>query len=133
VNGEALVRGEATLYQVEPLPDGTKVDGTLSTFFYSGFTPGSGLQGGVSASNEITFHPDGTWSRESSGGASASFVDGAGTTTGGMTVGSSGSDQGRYEVKDGLIIRTPKDGSAPQRELIFKSGNDIMIGELPLE
>ncbi|HLQ20021.1 MAG TPA: hypothetical protein VK146_13675 [Tabrizicola sp.] len=133
LNGEALVRGEATLYQVEPLPDGTKVNGTLSTFFYTGFTPGSGLQGGVSASNEITFNPEGTWTRESSGGASASFVDGAGTTTGGMTVGNSASDRGRYEVKDGLIIRTPDDGSQPQTALIFKSGNDIMIGELPLE
>lgn len=133
VNGEALVRGEATLYEVEPLPDGTKVDGTLSTFFYSGFTPGSGLQGGASASNEITFHPDGTWSRESSGGASASFVDGAGTTTGGMTVGNSGSDRGRYAVKDGLMIRTAEDGSSPETALIFKSGKDIMIGELPLE
>lgn len=133
VNGEALVRGEATLYQVEPLPDGTKVDGSLSSFFYSGFTPGSGLEGGMSAATSITFNPDGTWIRESSGGASASFVDGAGTTTGGMTVGNSGSDRGRYEVKDGLIIRTAEDGSATETALIFKSGNDIMIGELPLE
>lgn len=133
VNGEALVRGEATLYQVEPLPDGTKVDGSLSSFFYSGFTPGSGLEGAMSAATSITFNPDGTWIRESSGGASASFVDGAGTTTGGMTVGNSGSDRGRYEVKDGLIIRTAEDGSATETALIFKSGNDIMIGELPLE
>ncbi|MFM7446397.1 MAG: hypothetical protein ACKO2N_21305 [Tabrizicola sp.] len=133
VNGEALVRGEATLYQVEPLADGTKVNGTLSTFFYTGFTPGSGLQGGISAASNLTFHPDGTWARESSGGASASFVDGAGTTTGGMTVGNSDSDKGRYEVKDGLLIRTPDDGSAPEAALIFKSGTDIMIGELPLE
>ena len=87
----------------------------------------------MSAATSVTFNPDGTWIRESSGGSSASFVDGAGTTTGGITVGTSGSDRGRYEVKDGLIIRTAEDGSAPETALIFKSGNDIMIGELPLE
>ncbi len=129
---EKLVRGDATLFPVEPLPDGTKVDGSLSTFFYSGFTPGSGLEGGVSAANYIRFNPDGTWTRDHSGGASASFVDGGGTTTGGFATGSKASDTGRYQVKDGLMIRTPSDGSAPQTALIFKTGNDIMVGTLAL-
>jgi hypothetical protein len=131
-SGEALVKGEATLYQVQPLPDGTKVDGSLSTFFYTGFTPGSGLEGGVSASNYIAFNPDGTWTHDHSGGASANFVDGGGTTTGGFATGSSDQDAGRYEVKDGLMIRTPNDGSEPESALIFKTGNDIMIGTLTL-
>ncbi|RYI21296.1 MAG: hypothetical protein EON48_08445, partial [Acetobacteraceae bacterium] len=112
VAGDTLVRGEATLYKVEPLADGTKVDGSLSTFFYTGFTPGSGLEGGVSASNYIAFNPDGTWTHDRSGGASAGFVDGAGNTTGGFATGSKASVAGRYEVKDGLMIRTPDDGSA---------------------
>ena len=132
LNGETLVRGEETLFKVDPLPDGTKVNGSLSTFFYSGFTPGSGLEGGVSASNYIVFNPDGTWTHDHSGGASASFVDGGGTTTGGFTTGSKNSDKGRYEVKDGLMIRTAADGSAPQTALIFKSGSEIMIGDLTL-
>lgn len=132
LNGDSLVRGEATLYKVDPLPDGTKVDGSLSTFFYSGFTPGSGLEGGVSASNYIRFNPDGTWTHDHSGGASAGFVDGGGTTTGGFATGSKGSEAGTYVVKDGLMIRTPKDGSAPETALIFKSGNEIMIGTLTL-
>jgi hypothetical protein len=128
VKDEGLVRGETTLYPVEPLPDGTKVNGSLSSFFYSGFTPGAGLEGGVSAANYTVFNPDGTWTHEHSGGATASFVDGAGTATGGFTTGSTDKDTGTYEVKDGLIIRRANDGSAPQTALIFKSGNDIMIG-----
>lgn len=132
LNGDSLVLGEATLYPVEPLPDGTRIDGSLSTFFYSGFTPGSGLEGGVSASNYTVFNPDGSWSHSASGGASASFVDGAGTTTGGFTTGSEAGHSGRYEVKDGLLIRTPDDGLPPETALIFKTGNDIMIGTLTL-
>lgn len=132
LSGQDLVRGEATLYKVDPLPDGTKVDGSLSTFFYSGFTPGSGLEGGVSSSNYTVFNPDGTWSHSATGGASASFVDGGGTTTGGFTTGSESGDAGTYVVKDGLMIRTPADGSDPERALIFKTGNDIMIGTLTL-
>jgi hypothetical protein len=132
LNGESLVHGEATLFPVEPLPDGTKIDGSLSTFFYSGFTPGSGLEGGVSASNYTAFNPDGSWSHSASGGASASFVDGAGTTTGGFTTGSESGHAGRYEVKDGLLIQTPDDGSEPETALIFKTGTEIMIGTLTL-
>jgi hypothetical protein len=128
VKDDGFARGEATLYPVEPLADGTLVNGSLSSFFYSGFTPGAGLEGGVSASNYTVFNPDGTWTHDHSGGASASFVDGAGTATGGFTTGSSDKDAGTYQVKDGLIIRTAKDGSAPQTALIFKSGSDIMIG-----
>ncbi len=128
LSGENLVRGEATLNPVDPLPDGTKINGSVYTFFYSGFTPGSGLEGGVSASNYTVFNPDGTWTHDRSGGASAGFVDGGGTTTGGFSTGSETSDAGRYTVKDGLVIRTAKDGSKPKSDLIFKSGNDIMIG-----
>lgn len=128
VTGESLVRGEATLYPVEPLPDGTRVNGSLSSFFYSGFTPGAGLEGGVSAANYTVFNLDGTWTHEHSGGASAGFVDGAGTTTGGFASRSTDQDVGTYQVKDGLLIRTANDGSDPVTALIFKSGNDIMIG-----
>ncbi len=132
LSGESLVRGEATLYKVDPLPDGTKVDGSLYTFFYSGFTPGSGLEGGVSSSNYTVFNPDGTWSQSATGGASGNFVDGAGTTTGGFATGSESGKAGTYAVKDGLIIRTPNDGSEPKTALIFKTGNDILIGTLTL-
>lgn len=132
VDGDSLVLGEATLYPVEPLADGTRIDGSLSTFFYSGFTPGSGLEGGVSASNYTAFNPDGTFSHSASGGASASFVDGGGTTTGGFTTGNESGSAGTYEVKDGLLIQTPDDGSKPETALIFKTGTDIMIGTLTL-
>jgi hypothetical protein len=117
---------------VEPLADGTRIDGSLSTFFYLGFSPGSGLDGGVSSSSYTVFNSDGTWRQDRSGGASAGFVDGGGTSTGGFATTSNSGNAGRYEVKDGLMIRTPDDGSAPQAVLIFKSGSDIMIGELTL-
>jgi hypothetical protein len=35
-------------------------------------------------------------------------------------------------VKDGLLIQTPDDGSAPETALIFKTGTEIMIGTLTL-
>lgn len=132
ISGETLTRGDATLHRVEPLPDGTKVDGSLSTFFHTGFSPGSGLEGGVSALNYTVFNPDGTWTHSASGGASANFVDGAGATTGGFATGSESDHTGRYEVKDGLMIRFPDDGSEPESALIFKTGNEIMIGTLTL-
>jgi hypothetical protein len=129
---DSFDRDGTSLFKVEPLPDGTRIDGSLYTSFYSGFTPGSGLEGGVSASNSTVFHPDGTWTSDATGGASAGFVDGAGTTTGGFATSSENSHAGRYVVKDGLVIRTPNDGSEPEAALIFKTGNDIMIGELTL-
>lgn len=120
---DALRQGDLTLLPVQPLPDGTKIDGMVSTFFYSGFTPGIGISGGVSAATETRFHPDGTWAFGSSTGASASFETGGGFASSGENNAS-----GRYEVKDGLVIRYAPDGSTVGAAYIFKSGSDIWIG-----
>jgi hypothetical protein len=123
-----------TLYKVDPLPDGTPLDGGVSSFFYSGFSPGSGIEGGMSGSSSTTFMPDGTYVGESFGGAFGNFVDGGGSTTGGFAT-SSGDDSqgGRYEVRDGLLIQYPANGDAPTQSMIYDTGDEIMIDDQFLE
>jgi hypothetical protein len=123
-----------TMYKVEPLPDGTKLDGGVSSFFYTGFTPGSGVEGGVSGSSSTTFMPDGTYTGTSFGGAFGNFVDGGGSTTGGFST-SSGDDVegGTYEVKNGLLIQYPANGDAPTQSMIYSTGDEIMIEDQFLE
>jgi hypothetical protein len=105
------------------MPDGSRFSGTISSFFYSGFTPGSGVEGGVSSSSSTTFYPDGTYTGSSFGGAFGSFDQG-----GGFSTGSEGADGGTYEIRDGLIISTPADGSGPRAEVIFDTSEGIVIG-----
>ena len=107
--------------EVSILPDGTKVDGLLDTFFYSGF--GGGISGGVSQSTLTEFHPDGRWTYSSSGGAFGSFGDG-----GGFATSSENEDGGRYEVKDGLLLQYDAKGQIVTRDYIFKAGSDIWVG-----
>jgi hypothetical protein len=123
-----------TLYKVDPLPDGTPLTGGVSSFFYTGFTPGSGVEGGISGSSSTTFMPDGTYTGTSFGGAFGNFVDGGGSTTGGFATSSGDSpDGGTYEVKNGLLIQYPADGSPPTQSMIYNTGDDIMIDDQFLE
>jgi hypothetical protein len=119
-----------TLYKVDPLPDGTKLNGGVSSFSYTGFTPGAGIEGGISSSSSTTFLPDGTYTGESFGGAFGNFVDGGGSTTGGFST-SSGDDShgGRYEVKNGLLIQYPNGGGQPTQSMIYDTGDEIMIDD----
>ena len=64
---------------------------------------------------------------DSSGGAFGSF-DG-----GGFATSHEDSETGRYEVKNGLVIRYGADGSVVGQDVIFKAGDDIWIGSEPLE
>ena len=120
---DSLTQGDLTLAAITPLPDGTKVDGSLSTFFYSGFSPGSGISGGISSSSLTRFHPDGSWDFGSSGGGSGSFDAG-----GGFATSADRSDAGRYEVKDGLLVQYDAKGQVLDRAWLFKDGSDIWIG-----
>jgi hypothetical protein len=127
---ETLKDDNRTLYQVEPLADGTRLDGSVSSFFYSGFTPGSGVEGGVSSTSSTTFLPDGTYTGSSFGGAFGNFVDGGGSTTGGFSTSSEGGhDGGTYEIRNGLLIQYPDGGGAPTQSMIYKTGEDIMIDD----
>ena len=123
VTDAGLETGGNTLWLIEPLPDGTKINGSISTMFYSGFSPGSGVSGGASASSLTEFHPDGSWTRDSSGGAFGNFDQGGGfATSADNLIG------GRYEVKDGLVIQYAKDGSVHATNYIYKADNAIWIG-----
>lgn len=132
IDGTSITLGSTTAYPVELLPDGQMIEGTISSVSYMGFTPGSGVTGGVSSANSTTFHKNGTYEGESSGGAFGNFESG-GDYTGGFSTGSENSTGGTYEIRDGLIVSTPNDGSGQRADLIFRSGKDILIGERFLE
>ena len=118
-----FTQGDRTMFQIEPLADGTKLDGIVSTIFVSGFTPGIGMSGGVTRMTDTRYNPDGTWEFGSYAGASATFENG-----GGFASGSEQSEYGRYEVKDGLVVRYAEDGSVTRSRYIFKAGTTIWIG-----
>jgi hypothetical protein len=130
ITGSGLNDGDNELSQVEPLPDGTVLNGGVSSFFYSGFTPGAGVEGGVTSSSSTTFFSDGTYTGQSFGGAFGNFVDGGGSLTGGFATGGDGNTTGgRYEVKDGLLIQYPSDGSPPSASLVFQTDSGLLIDE----
>lgn len=128
-------RDGRALGPVEPLPDGFLLSGGISSFHYSGFTPGSGIEGGVSSSSSTTFLPDGTYTGESFGGAFGNLTDGAGTTTGGFATSGPGDAQGgRYKVRDGLAILRPADGGPERRLLAYRlPDGGIMLDDQLLE
>ena len=124
----------ATCYRVKPMPDGTKINGRIENFTYSGFSPGSTVSGGVHFASTLYFSPDGRWSYDSSSGASASFTDGSGgygsgEITGGYASSNSRSQSGRYRVENGTVIRSFEDGSPDVVEMIFlDAAGNVMIG-----
>jgi hypothetical protein len=128
ITGETATQGDLTLSPVQLMADGTKIDGMVSTFFYSGFTPGSGISGGVSSATETHFHPDGTWDFGSSGGGFGSFDTGGGFATSSETAAA-----GQYEVKGGLVIRYDDQNAIVGKAYIYKSGSDIWVGSEPLK
>jgi hypothetical protein len=122
------------LHRSETPADGTRLNGGVSSFFYSGFTPGSGIEGGVSSSSSTTFYPDGTYTGESFGGAFGNFVDGGGSVTGGFSTGSdSPPDGGTYVIKDGVLIQYPADGSPPSVAMVIRTNEGLLIDDQWLE
>ncbi|MGL5012241.1 MAG: hypothetical protein ACRC6I_20425, partial [Paracoccaceae bacterium] len=116
------------------LPSGTRLNGSISSFFYTGFSPGSGIEGGMSGGSDTTFLPDGTYSGSSYGGAFGNFVDGGGSTTGGFATSGDGNESGgRYEIRDGMLIQYPGDGSPATMAFVSRTGEGILIGEDFLE
>jgi hypothetical protein len=127
-DGADWMDGDRQMFEVKPLRDGTTISGSISSVFYSGFTPGIGMSGGMSAFSSVTFHPDGSYEDTRMGGASATYDTGGGFAT-------SSEDQGRgtYAIRDGLLTMIPDDGSEPTAQLAFSNGTDIMIGTSALE
>lgn len=125
----ALVDGALRMIEVEPLEDGSRIEGSISSFFFSGFSPGSGISGGASASSFTAFHEDGTYSGDRSGGTFGNFDGG-----GGFASSNNNDHAGTYEIRDGMIIMTAKDGSMFKSSMIYDDGDgDIMIGSQFLE
>ncbi len=116
-DGEYWERGDLSLRPVETLPNGTFLDGGLSSFSYTGFSQGSGLTGGIATSSRTTFDPDGTYSGRSYGSTSSQVA----------TTSSSRETGGRYTLRDGLVIMTPTGGGPQTRALVFRIGDEIMV------
>ena len=116
------------MYRVTPLADGTRLDGSISSMFYTGFVPNSGVSGGVSSSSQTIFYPDGRYSGSSSGGVFGSFDSG-----GGYAISSGDEDDGTYEIRDGLVIFRPGNGDPRRAMAVFRSGEHVLIGDQFLE
>lgn len=113
----------ATCTRVQTLPDGTKINGRIESFSHTGFSPGSGITGGTTFSSTLYFAPDGRWSYDSFGGASASFE------SGGYAGSSSSAQSGRYRVENGTVIRSFENGSPDLVQMIFlDAAGNVMIG-----
>ncbi len=133
-DGDGWADGDSTLTLVEPLADGTMLDGTISSFSFTGFTPGTGMSGGVSSSSSTTFFPNGTYEGESFGGAFGGFSDGFGNSTGGFATDSGvEANGGTYKVRGGLLIMRPADGGPLTSEFIHPVDDSILIGDEFLE
>lgn len=133
VSGTSLILDDLTLHLTPPMADGSRIAGTISAFSYSGFTPGAGIEGGMSASSSTTFFKDGTYIGQSFGGGFGTFDLGGGGGGGGFSTGSSDTTGGHYAVRDGLITLTPNDGSAPGSRIIVDTSDGIMIADQFLE
>lgn len=121
--------GSKSLTQVQPFADGEALQGTISSFFFTGFTPGSGLEGGISSSSSTEFFKDGTYTGESFGGAFANFDAG-----GGFSTNHDNAKGGTYLVQNGMVISTPSDGAPPTAAFALRLDDaTIMVGDEFLE
>lgn len=115
---------DATCTPVQPLPDGTKIDGLIEGFSYSGLVPGTDVTGGITTSSALYFAPDGRWSYAAFTGATASSGSGDATSS------TSSVRTGRYRVENGTVIRSFDDKSPEEIAIIFQNrAGDVMIGE----
>jgi hypothetical protein len=123
--GDDWADDSKTLTQVEPLADGEAIAGEISSFFFTGFTPGSGLDGGISSSSSTEFFADGTYEGASFGGAFANF-----STGGGFTTGSENTNGGTYAIQNGLVISTPENGGPVSAAMGLRLDDEtILIGD----
>lgn len=126
INGDALEMGNVTLRPMQVPPDGTRIAGTLRTINSTGFSPGSGLDGGVTQASSVTYGADGQFS----GGRFGSAFSASGSAS--IVSSSSQSTAGAYEIRNGLVIMTQSDGTQTA-ELILETPNGYLIGGLFLD
>lgn len=120
---EGFSCGQTTCYPVDSIPDGSKIEGTVDNTSYTAFSPNSGVSGGIGSSSTLTFLADGNWTYESSTGVSGNF-----DTGGGYAVSGGNQADGTYRIENSTVIRSFNDGSPDLTSLIYKVGNEILIG-----
>ena len=136
-SGGTIHDGDREMYPVDPLQDGERISGTISSSFYSGFNPVIAT-GGVAARSYTVFYPDGSyedrgWSSVTANIKGSGIVDPP--NIGGVAAHSTHETQrGRYEIKGGIIRYFPPDGSTGRTDLIYRVGDDsIFVGTQPLD
>jgi hypothetical protein len=131
-----IMDDERKLNPVEVFPDGTTIDGRLTSNFYGAFNPFAGMSGGATSMSEVLFFPDGHWESSSFAAASGNFTDVLTGQATGTFSSSSGIDSqhGTYVVKDGVVVRSPADGGPAVVSFIFSDPDgNILIGDQILE
>jgi hypothetical protein len=128
VAGQGLDDNGTALQRIDLIGDGARVAGIIDAFNFTGFTPGTGVSGGVATQSSLVLDTDGTWARSGWAGATGTFESG-GDLTGGYTTRSGNEKRGTYAVANGVITLTENDNSVFRRDLIFRLGADIVIGE----
>lgn len=129
--GDGWKDGLRKMQPGRPLEDGARLDGTISRSYTTGF--GVGTSGGMTSLSSTTFHPDGSYEGSSYSGAFGNFTNSVGDLTAGFATGASGDEGGRYEIRNGLLILHPRDGRTPNRVLVYRAFDDIMVGSLVLK
>ncbi len=129
LRGEVLQDGDRPLLRGEPVADGTPLSGTISSFSFTALGPTiGGASSGLTNASTLVLSGDGTWVSDGWSGAAATFDNGAGYATS-----ASDGNQGRYAVRDGLVIRTDASGTEVARALAYRLDGDIYIGTDVLE
>ena len=131
-----IVDDDRKMNSVEVFPDGTTIDGKLTSNFYAAFNPYAGMSGGATSMSEVLFFPDGRWESSSFAAASGSLTNVLTGEATGTFSSSSGIDSqhGTYIVKDGVVVQSPADGGAPVISFIFTDPDgNILIGDQILE
>lgn len=127
-DGADWLDSQKTLTKVQTLANGAALTGSISSSFYTGFTPGTGVEGGIASSSSTEFFADGSYKGESFGGAFGNFE------SGGFTTSNEGASGGTYVVRDGMVISTPANGAAPTAALALRVDDEnILIGDQYLE
>ncbi|MEL7483087.1 MAG: hypothetical protein AAFN41_01915 [Planctomycetota bacterium] len=134
-DGDGNLRLKGVYYgRLNPIADGTRLDGTYRDFNYTSFTPGSGVTGGVATERTITLRRSGRWEATRFAGAFGNFDDGAGNTTGGFATSNDKPEQrGTYEIKDGVLVLTDDSGLVSRKPILLMDGLLLLDGTSYLE
>ncbi len=117
---EPLTLNGQTFARIAAPADGTRLDGYFQSLHYSGFSPGSGVQGGMAVERGYTFKPGGTFTANRFAGAFGNFDTGGGFATHNKQ----GKIHGTYDIQDGLLLLTTEEK--------VEGKNKKMIGQLSI-